>query len=88
MFRTVIADYESAPIPPKGLPTAGGSEEKKEAMGTAIAVADADVDDDGREPTEEEIATLRLVPAKLGWPGLAMWLVGLPLPLSSSPRSR
>ena len=65
----VVADYESAPIPPKGLPTANGSEEKKEAMGTAIAVTDADVDDEGREPTEEELTSLRIVPAALGWPG-------------------
>ncbi|KZT59650.1 PTR2-domain-containing protein [Calocera cornea HHB12733] len=73
-------DYMSAPIDPKGLPPNNTIGEEKNALatilshhdGTSIAIKDADLDE---EPTEEERKTLRLVPAAMPWPAIAMCLI-------------
>ncbi|KZV93794.1 PTR2-domain-containing protein [Exidia glandulosa HHB12029] len=61
-----ILDFESAPVDSKVL-------EKDTALAHTVDVAD--VDADGREPTEEELATLRKVSAGMPWPAIAMCLI-------------
>lgn len=55
-------DYESAPVDVNPLT----SDLKDEVYAHSVIVADADAD--GREPTEEEFATLRKVSAGMPWP--------------------
>ncbi|KAL7415368.1 POT family-domain-containing protein [Mrakia frigida] len=73
MPASINADYESAALPPTGLPGVTGSEKKQDVLGTAINVTEAE--DEGREATQEEISSLRILPAALGWPGMAMCLI-------------
>lgn len=57
-----ILDFESAPVDAKALK----SDPKDEAFSHSVAVAD--VDADGREPTADELSTLRKVSAGMPWP--------------------
>lgn len=58
-------DFESAPVDVKVL-HANVADDKEGVFAHSVAVADLDAD--GREPTEEEYATLRKVPAGMPWP--------------------
>lgn len=85
----LIADYETGPISFQGLPvTSNGAEEEKKAFGHSVTVATTtvegrttttveghEVDVEGRDPTPEELLTLRLVPAAMPWAAIGMCLV-------------
>ncbi|KAF8916498.1 POT family-domain-containing protein [Mucidula mucida] len=67
-------DYESAPVNPGGLPI---TEKEKEDSSSVVAV-DSGLHfelEDYPEPTEEEFATLRKVPAHMPWAAIAMCLI-------------
>ncbi|KAL7423123.1 hypothetical protein Q5752_002422 [Cryptotrichosporon argae] len=76
-------DYESAPVTAGGIPTAEHAAKTKElvvgAHGTdAIEVLPAAAADGDEEyPTEEELSTLRKIPAAMPWAAIAMCLIEL-----------
>ncbi|EJD51769.1 putative peptide transporter [Auricularia subglabra TFB-10046 SS5] len=69
-----ISDFESAPVDVKALPSVEGAKALKDEL-LAHSVTVSDLLEDEHDATEEELATLRKVPAAMPWPAIAMCLI-------------
>lgn len=71
MPQDTILDFESAPVPARGLPTADHGEKKETFDDTIVAISPNAPDHGGEEmdaeliPSEEDMLTLRKVAAPL-----------------------
>lgn len=73
--QNTTLDYESAPISGSGLPTYEPNKPEKAGLSDPISVEVAIDNQDERIPTEEELLTLRRVPAAMPWAAFAICLV-------------
>nr|XP_031857864.1 uncharacterized protein CI109_006736 [Kwoniella shandongensis]KAA5524936.1 hypothetical protein CI109_006736 [Kwoniella shandongensis] len=79
---TPVLDLTSAPVPGTALPASDSSIEKDKDEGSpyadsSIRSGNGNEEDEEQEPTDEEYATLRKVPAPIHWPIVAMCIVEL-----------
>jgi POT family proton-dependent oligopeptide transporter len=77
-----ILDLEDATVAATGAPAPAYSEKKDyddvpndDVVVSALPSDNGDIEDGGRPPTEEELATLRKVAGAMGWPVIAMCLI-------------
>jgi POT family proton-dependent oligopeptide transporter len=77
-----VLDFEDATFTANSTAAPSYSEKKdyddipsNDVVVGAVPSDGGDIEDEGREPTEEELATLRKVSGAMGWPVIAMCLI-------------
>lgn len=70
-------EYESAPLPPSGLPTEKINDEKASLRAAGAEVSPAEGDDGEEYPTTEELSTLKKIPAPLAFAAFCLCFVEL-----------